>query len=185
VKVGYCRVSTDDQTTALQVDALKVASCEKIFQDRGVSGAATKRPQLDRCLKSLQSGDVLVVWKLDRLGRSLGHLIETIEVLRSRGIGFASLSEAINTTTPQGTLVFHLMGALAQFERSLIAERTAAGRAAAKKRGVRFGRPRRLTESQAAHAVKLAGDGLSVPEIASLLNVSRATAYRAMSRAAE
>jgi len=178
MKVGYARVSTDEQTTALQIDALKVAGCERIFQDKGVSGTVAKRHQLDRCLKSLQPGDVLVVWKLDRLGRSLAHLIETIDALRVRDVGFQSLSESIDTTTPHGTLVFHLMGALAQFERSLIAERTAAGRAAAKKRGVRFGRPRRLTDQQIAHAAKLANDGIAVPEIAHLLSVSRATAYR-------
>jgi DNA invertase Pin-like site-specific DNA recombinase len=118
MKVGYARVSKP----ALQTDALRRAGCKTIFTDKGVSGAAIKRPQLDRCLKQLQRDDVLVVWKLDRLGRSLAHLLELADELRSRGIGFASLSEHIDTTTPQGTLVFHLMGALAQFERSLIAE---------------------------------------------------------------
>ena len=180
MKVGYARVSTDDQTTALQIDALRGAGCEKVYQDRGFSGAATTRPQLARCLKSLQAGDMLIVWKLDRLGRSLAHLIETIDALRACSVGFASLSESIDTTTAQGMLVFHLMGALAQFERSLIAERTAAGRAAAKRRGVRFGRRRKLTDQQIAHAAKLAGDGTAVPEIANLLGVSRATAYRAL-----
>jgi len=180
MKVGYARVSTDDQATTLQVDALKAAGCERVYQDRGVSGAVTKRPQLDRCLKSLRTGDVLVVWKLDRLGRSLSHLLELAEQLGARGVGFCSLSEAIDTTTPQGTLVFHLMGALAQFERSLIAERTAAGRAAAKRRGVRFGRRPSLNDQQRAHLARLAGEGVSVPEIASLLGVSRATAYRVL-----
>jgi DNA invertase Pin-like site-specific DNA recombinase len=183
MRIGYCRVSTEDQTTALQIDALKEAGCEKIYQDRGVSGAVSKRPQLDRCLKALQAGDVLVVWKLDRLGRTLSHLLELAEQLRSRDIGFVSRSEAIDTTTPQGTLVFHLMGALAQFERSLIAERAAAGRAAAKKRGVRFGRPHALSAQQLDHVRKLVEGGKSPTEVAGLLGVSRATAYRALQRA--
>jgi DNA invertase Pin-like site-specific DNA recombinase len=183
MRVGYARVSTDDQNPALQTDSLRKAGCKTIFTDKGVSGAAIKRPQLDRCLKALQSGDVLTVWKLDRLGRSLAHLLELADELRSRGIGFASLSEHIDTTTPQGTLVFHLMGALAQFERSLIAERTAAGRAAARKRGVRFGRPAKLSPQQTRHAMELRSDGKAVPDIASLLNVSRYTVYRALNRA--
>jgi DNA invertase Pin-like site-specific DNA recombinase len=183
MKVGYARASTDDQKPALQIDALRKAGCKTIFTDKGVSGAAIKRPQLDRCLKALNPGDVLVVWKLDRLGRSLAHLLELADELRARGIGFASLSEHIDTTTPQGTLVFHLMGALAQFERSLITERTAAGRAAARKRGVRFGRPSKLSPQQARHAADVRAEGKAVPDIAALLNVSRYTIYRALSRA--
>jgi len=183
MKIGYARVSTDEQTTALQIDALKAAKCEKVFQDRGVSGALTKRPQLDRCLKVLRPGDVLVVWRLDRLGRSLAHLIELAEDLRARGIGFCSLSEAIDTTTPQGTLVFHLMGALAQFERALLAERTAAGRTAAKKRGVKFGRPAKLTPEQVDHAAELVANGKPVAEVADLLGVHRLTIYRHLNRA--
>ena len=180
MKVGYARVSTDGQDTALQIDALKAVGCQRIYQERGVSGAAVKRPQLTKCLRFLQPGDVLVVWKLDRLGRSLSHLLELAQELRDRGVGFSSLSEALDTTTPQGVLIFQIMGALAQFERALLAERTAAGRAAAKKRGVRFGRPRRLTDRQIAHAGRLASEGVAVPEIADLLNVSRATAYRVL-----
>ena len=183
MKVGYARASTDDQKPALQTDALRKAGCKTLFTDKGISGAAIRRPQLDRCLKQLQRGDVLVVWKLDRLGRSLSNLLELAEELRSRGIGFASLSEQIDTTTPQGTLVFHLMGALAQFERSLIAERTAAGRAAARKRGVRFGRPTKLSAQQAHHARELRDGGKAVPDIAALLNVSRYTVYRTLNRA--
>jgi len=182
LKVGYARVSTDGQDTALQIDALKAAGCQRIYQDRGVSGVAVKRPQLAKCLRSLQPGDVLIVWKLDRLGRSLSHLLELAHELRDRGVGFSSLSEALDTTTPHGVLIFQIMGALAQFERSLITERTAAGRAAAKRRGVRFGRPRRLTDQQITHATKLADEGTAVPEIAHLLGVSRATAYRVLAR---
>lgn len=183
MKVGYARVSTDDQKPALQTDALHAAGCEKIFTDKGVSGAATTRPQLDRCLKVLKSGDVLVVWKLDRLGRDLAHLIETIDALRARDVGFQSLSEAIDTTSAQGKLLLHMLGALAEFERSLIAERTSAGRAAAARRGVRFGRPIKLTTRQAKHASELRGGGKAVPEIAGLLGVSRYTIYRTLKRA--
>jgi len=184
MKIGYTRVSTEDQTTALQRDALLSAGCDRIYEDHGVSGVAAKRPQFDRCIRSLCEGDVLVVWKLDRLGRSLSHLLELADQLRNRRVGFQCLSEAIDTTTPQGTLVFHLLGALAQFERSLIAERTAAGRTAAKNRGVRFGRPRALTAQQLGHIRQLVDGGRPVPEAAKLLGVSRATAYRALQRAA-
>src|SRR3974390_3436835 len=180
MQVGYCRVSTDEQTTALQVDALKAAGCERIFEDKGISGAVAKRPQLDRCLKALKAGDVLVIWKLDRLGRSLHHLLDVAEDLKSRGIGFKSITEAIDTTTPQGTLIFQIMGALAQFERTLIAERTAAGRASAKQRGVRFGRPVKLSAAQIKNAQHLRDSGKAMPEIADLMNISRATAYRVL-----
>jgi DNA invertase Pin-like site-specific DNA recombinase len=180
MKVGYARVSSGDRTTALQSDALRDARCEKVFVDKSASAAAVKRPALDRCLNALREGDVLVVWKLDRLARSLSHLLELAAQLRERGIGFQSLSESIDTTAPQGTLVFHIMGALAQFERGLIAERGAAGREAARKRGVRFGRPVKLTQQQRKRARELREQGKPVPEIAELLNVSRATAYRAL-----
>lgn len=182
MKIGYARVSTTDQTTALQIDALKQAGCTRIFEDT-ISGSTTKRPQLDRCLKALKPGDVLVVWKLDRLGRGLAHLISLIDTLRARSIGFRSLSEAIDTTSAQGKLVFHMMGALAEFERSLIAERTSAGRTAAKARGVRFGRKPKLTPQQIEHATKLSASGTPVVEIAQLLNVSKFTVYRAFREA--
>jgi DNA invertase Pin-like site-specific DNA recombinase len=180
MKLGYARVSTDDQTPALQTDALRTAGCGKVYTDKGVSGAATKRPQLDRCLKALKAGDVLVVWKLDRLGRNLGHLITTIDALHARGVGFQSLSEAIDTTTPQGKLMLHMLGALAEFERALIAERTTAGLAAARRRGVKFGRKPKLTPQQIEHARELREAGRPVPEIAELLGVHRVTLYRAM-----
>jgi DNA invertase Pin-like site-specific DNA recombinase len=188
MRYGYARVSTTDQNPTLQLDALKVAGCGKIFTDHGVSGTLTKRPQLDRCLKALGEGDTLVVWKLDRLGRSLTHLIATVDALRARGVGFASLSEAMDTTTPQGKLLFHMMGALAEFERTLIVERTAAGRAAAMKRGVHFGPKRKLTHQQLQHARALLDhpdedERKSVPEIADLLGVHRVTLYRNLNRA--
>jgi len=184
MKVGYARVSTDEQNPALQIDALRKAGCDKVFTDKGVSGAAITRPQLDRCLRALKPGDVLAVWKLDRLGRNLAHLIETIEALRARGVGFQSLSEAIDTTSAQGKLLLHMLGALAEFERSLIAERTAAGRAAAAKRGVKFGRPTKLSHQQAIHARELRAGGKTVPDIAGLLGVSRYTVYRTLNRTA-
>jgi len=132
--IGYARVSTDDQNLALQRDALSAAGCERVFEDQGISGTTRVRLGLDSALTALASGDVLVVWKLDRLGRSLLHLIDTLAALGERGVGFRSLSEAIDTGSAGGRLVFHLMGALAEFERSLIVERTTAGLKAARER---------------------------------------------------
>jgi DNA invertase Pin-like site-specific DNA recombinase len=132
--VGYARVSTQDQNTDLQRDALTQAGCGKIFEDKA-SGADPDRPQLKECLRYLQSGDVLIIWKLDRLGRSLGHLIDVIEYLRERGVAFRSLTDPIDTTTPAGMLIFQVFGAVAQFERSLNRERVSAGLAAARARG--------------------------------------------------
>src|SRR5271166_363454 len=143
-KIGYARVSTLDQNSALQQDALSEAGCEKIFIEQ-MSGAVTDRPALREALEYARSGDILIVWKLDRLARSMKQLIETIESLRLRGIGFRSLTEAIDTTTPQGVLVFHMFSALAEFERALIRERTRAGLKAAKRMGRTGGRPA-LTE---------------------------------------
>lgn len=141
-RIGYARVSTQEQTLNLQRDALHVAGCQMIFDDQGVSGAKANRPGLDAAFAALQPGDVLVVWKLDRLGRSLRHLIDTLRDLSDRGIGFYSIQDAIDTTTAGGRLYFHIMGALAEFERDLISERTKAGMAAAKARGVHVGRPK-------------------------------------------
>ncbi len=144
-----------------------------------MSGIARNRPQLDKALTCLKKGDILVVWKLDRLGRSLSHLIEVVQTLDERGVGFLSMSEAIDTTTAGGRLMFHMMGALAEFERSLIAERTRAGMAAAKARGDAVGRPRKLTRSQLAHAQHLIeSQDMSVTSVARALRVSRATLYR-------
>jgi DNA invertase Pin-like site-specific DNA recombinase len=140
-------VSTDDQSPALQIDALRQAGCDTIFEEH-ISGAAKSRPALGRALKRLRPGDTLVIWKLDRLGRSLPHLLDVVAGLDRRKIGFRSLSEAIDTTTAGGRLLFHVMGALAEFERSLIAERTKAGMAAAKARGKHIGRPKRALNHQ-------------------------------------
>lgn len=180
--IGYARVSTDDQTPALQLDALKAAGCGRVFQDVGASGAARTRSGLVAALAALQRGDVLVVWRLDRLGRSLGDLINLVSGLQAKGCGFKSLAEAIDTTTPGGVLVFHVMGALAEFERSLIVERTRAGLAAAKQRGAKLGRRPSLTAAQVAHARKLIEAGESPAPVAKSLNVSRSTLYRAFER---
>ncbi len=141
--IGYARISTIDQNLNLQLDALKAAGCERIYQDEGISGANAKRPGLTRALKRLSRDDVLIVWKLDRLGRSMRHLIELTTMFDDRGIGFRSISDAIDTSTPGGKLYFHMMGAFAEFERNLISERTKAGMAAARARGVKMGRPRK------------------------------------------
>src|ERR687886_70961 len=142
--IGYARVSTDDQNLDLQRDALHKAGCELIFDDT-VSGTKARRPGLEQALSHLRPGDTLVVWRLDRLGRSLRHLIDTVTALAERGVGFRSLTESIDTTTSGGKLVFHIFGALAEFERELIRERAKAGLAAARARGRIGGRPKSLT----------------------------------------
>lgn len=182
--VGYARVSTTDQNPALQLDALLGAGCERLFTDEGVSGGAKRRPQLDQALALLQPDDVLVVWKLDRLGRSLSHLIELTHDLGTRGIGFRSLSEGFDTTTAHGKLVLHILGALAEFERSLIAERTRAGLVAAKRRGAKLGRRPKLSEDQIMHARQLIDSGESPSRVAKTIGVSPATLYRAIPAAA-
>src|SRR5204863_7764914 len=139
--IGYARVSTQDQTLNLQKDALEKIGCSKIFTDTA-SGAITERKGLDEALEYVREGDSLIVWKLDRLGRSLKHLIETITTLNNRKIGFKSLTENIDTTTSSGKLIFHIFGALAEFERDIIRERTKAGLEAARARGRRGGRPK-------------------------------------------
>lgn len=145
--IGYARVSTDEQSLDLQIDALLRAGCKHVFQDIGVSGALASRPALDETLKYLQTGDILVTWRLDRLGRSLPHLISFVSTLEQKGVGFTSLTEAIDTRTASGRLLFHVMGALAEFERALISERTKAGMAAARARGKILGRPTKASKS--------------------------------------
>jgi len=176
--IGYARVSTLDQTLALQQDALTAAGCEDIYTDT-VSGSVTERPGLTQALSHLRPGDTLVVWRLDRLGRSLTHLIETVRQLQERGVGFRSLQEQIDTTTSGGKLVFHVFGALAEFERDLIRERTHAGLQAARARGRLFGRPKALTARQVKQLQSLAKDeGNTVGEICQTLGISRSTYYR-------
>lgn len=173
-------MSTLEQEAYLQIDALNEAGCERIFEEKA-SGAQCERPELQKVIEYLRPGDAMVVWKLDRLARSLRQLIETVEDLQGRGIGFTSLTEGIDTTSPGGKLVFHIFGALAEFEREMIRERTRAGLKAAKSRGRKLGRPAALTESQIrmARSMKTAGDN-SMTEIAGQLGVSRATLYRAL-----
>jgi DNA invertase Pin-like site-specific DNA recombinase len=181
--IGYARVSTGDQTLDLQVDALKARGCEKIYTDAGVSGSKASRPELDKALADLRSGDTLVVWRLDRLGRSLAHLVEVVNGLGDRGVGFTSLRETIDTGTPTGKLMFHLMASLAEFERDLIRERTNAGLASARARGRVGGRPKSLSEAQIKMGQVLAQDvSLTVPEICKQLGISRATYYREIAK---
>ena len=176
--LGYARVSTGDQSPDLQLDALHAAGCYRVFADTA-SGALVARPELAKVLDQLRPGDTLVVWKLDRLGRSLRHLLEVVGDLERRGVGFKSLRERVGTTTPGARLVFHLFGALAEFERDLIRERTAAGLAAARARGRRGGRPVVMTAAKAAVARQLYDSRQhTVAAIARTLGVSRASVYR-------
>lgn len=184
MRIGYARVSTTDQNLALQCDALKAAGCERIFKDEGISGSVASRPGLDRALKALKEGDTLIVWKLDRLGRSLAHLVQTVADLGQRGVGFCSLSDPIDTTNAGGRLVLHMMGALAEFERSLIVERTKAGLRAAKRRGVKLGRKPKLTAAQVEHARQLMDGGESGRTVARSFGVARSTLYEALKVAA-
>jgi DNA invertase Pin-like site-specific DNA recombinase len=179
--VGYARVSTDDQTLALQLDALQAASCEKIFTDT-MSGAKAERPGLSEALEFCRPGDVLAVWRLDRLGRSLTQLIALMTTLDEKGVGFKSLTEQIDTTTSGGKLIFHIFGALAEFERNLIRERTRAGLAAARARGRQGGRPK-TTALDTPRKIQLAQKMYDDPEntiedICRAMGVSRATLYR-------
>lgn len=185
MKIGYARISTEEQTLNLQIDDLKKAGCDRIFQDV-MSGAKEDRPGLHEALDHLRSGDILVVWRLDRLGRSLRSLIDLMSELSGRGIGFQSLTEQIDTTSPSGKLVFHVFGALAEFERDLIRERTRAGLAAARARGRKGGRPRVAalnTPQKVAMAQALYNDKRnSIRDICQTLRVSKATLYRYVAR---
>jgi DNA invertase Pin-like site-specific DNA recombinase len=175
MKIGYIRVSKQEQNEALQKDALKEAGCEKYFSDK-ITGSKFERKGLEELLAFVRSGDTVIEWKLDRLGCSLKDLIETLNLLKDRGVDFISLTEKIDTTTPGGKLIFHLMGALAEFERDLIN----AGLAAARARGRVGGRPRRLaTNGKVTLARRLFADpNHSLPEICSTLGISRSTLYR-------
>ncbi len=180
MRVGYARVSTKEQNVEMQVDALKKAQCEQVFTEVA-SGANTTRPVLDDLLSRLRSGDVLVIWKLDRLGRSLKHLVTLTNELLERQIGLVSLNDPIDTTTPQGRLIFNIFASLAEFERDLIRERTQAGLEAARARGRKGGRPRGLSkqaEATAMAAETLYGEGeLSVQAICDQLSISKPTLY--------
>jgi DNA invertase Pin-like site-specific DNA recombinase len=178
--IGYARVSTQDQNLDLQIDALKAAGCQRLFSDK-TSGAKVDRPGLEEALAFARDhqGDTLVVWKLDRLGRSLPHLIAAVKNLDDRGIGFRSLKESIDTTTSTGRLVFHVFAALAEFERDIIRERTGAGLAAARARGRRGGRPKSLDEAKQRQALTLYEDkSNTIDEICRTLRIGRTTLYR-------
>lgn len=176
--IGYARVSTDDQKLNLQQDALQKAGCEKIFEDH-LSGAKANRPGLNAALEIARYGDTLVVWRLDRLGRSLKDLLQLTEILKERSIGLHSLQESINTTTSSGQLVFHLFGALAEFERNLVRERTQAGLTAARARGRTGGRPKALDPNKRQLVVKLYNDHQhSIDEICHMMGISKPTLYK-------
>ena len=175
--IGYARVSTHEQTLNLQRDALTKAECTKIFTDTA-SGAKTERKGLEEALNYVRKGDTLVVWRLDRLGRSLPHLIATMTDLLERGSGFKSLTENIDTTTSGGKLIFHIFGALAEFERNLIKERTQAGLMAARARGKKGGRPTVITVQKRSIAQDLYEKRHPIAEICRMLKISRATLYR-------
>lgn len=175
--IGYARVSTNEQNLDLQLDALKAAGCVKTYSDK-VSGATTSRPKLDECLSYLREGDTLVVWRLDRLGRSLKHLVTLLGELRKQGVEFKSIHEGIDTNTSTGQLMFGIFGAFAEFERNLMAERTNAGLKAARERGKLGGRPPAVTPEIAPRIVELRNEGRNANSIAKELGIGRATVYR-------
>ncbi len=176
--IGYARVSTEDQNLDLQIDALNKAGCEKIFEDK-ISGIKVDRDGLSKAIEILRTGDILVVWKLDRLGRSLRHLISVINHLKNKGIYFRSIQESLDTSSSAGKLIFHIFGALAEFERDIIRERTMAGLAAARARGRVGGRPKIMDEGKVKLARTLIADNpRSIGKICEILGVSKATLYR-------
>lgn len=178
MQIGYARVSTSDQNLNLQKDALRTAGCERLFTDI-VSGASVERPGLREALNECRPGDTLVVWKLDRLGRSLPHLVETVSGLAARGVGFHSLQEQIGTTTSGGKLIFHIFASLAEFERDVIRERTKAGLAAARARGRTGGRPKGVDQKKKKASLALKKEaGHSVREICEIVGISRNTYYK-------
>lgn len=184
MKVGYARVSASDEAAALQVGALEAEGCERVFVDEGTSGLVSKRPNLERAMKALRPGDTLVVCKLDRLGRSLSHLVQLVADLGERGVIFRSLSDSFDTGLTGGRLVLRTIRALAEFERGLLTERSRAGLDAAKRRGQRLGRKPSLTPDQIAHARQLVESGEHPRTVARSLHVGRATLYRHFQKAA-
>ncbi len=176
MKYGYARVSTNQQDTKLQIDALLASGCSKVYEDK-MSGSKTDRPELNNCLKAMNENDVLVVWKLDRLGRSLQHLIEVVHKLEEENKGFQSLTEHIDTTSPTGKLVFHIFASLAEFEKSLIRQRVMAGLEASRKMGTKFGRPESLTAKDKEMAITMFNGGATKGSIANHFGVARQTIY--------
>jgi len=185
MKIGYARVSTDEQNLQLQMDALHAAGCDCIYTDQGISGADFCRPGLDTALERLQPGDVLVVWRLDRLGRSLTKLVDLINFLANRQVNFNSLMEAINTSSSGGVLIFHMMAALAEFERTLISERTRAGLAAARARGKALGRKRALSPAQCEQAIQMIRMQHPLFEVAACFKVHPRTVQRLLREQAD
>ena len=184
MKLGYARVSTGEQNLALQIDALRAAGVERIFEDKGVSGSMVLKPAFGDMLRHARAGDEIIVWRLDRLGRSLTSLITELELLAKLDLGFRSLTEQIETVTPGGRLFFHMVGAFAQFERDVIRERTNAGLQAARRAGKRLGRPPSISDSQW-QQVKALMSGpaeMSVASVADLLGVSRQAIYKRLRR---
>jgi DNA invertase Pin-like site-specific DNA recombinase len=182
MKIGYARISTVDQNLELQTDALEKTGCEKIFTDQA-SGAKDDRQGLIDAIEFCRTGDSMVVWKLDRLGRSLKHLIETINLLHEKKVGFVSVQESIDTTTSGGKLIFHVFGALAEFERELIRERTNAGLASARSRGRLGGRPRAMTDKQLRIAkIMLKDPNTTIMEVCRTLQISKTTLYRYLNK---
>jgi DNA invertase Pin-like site-specific DNA recombinase len=178
MKIGYARVSTEDQRLTLQIESLKKAGCIRIFREK-VSGAYRDRPELNRMVDQLRPGDVVIVWKLDRLARSTRNLLEIVESINNASARFQSISEPwADTTTHAGKMIMTIFAGIAEFERDLIRERTGAGRADAHKRGVRFGRPKKMNEDQAKLAKRLLKEGKSVREVARTFSVHPATLYR-------
>src|SRR6478609_7903380 len=176
--IGYARVSTAEQNLDLQLTALRGAGAARIFADNGVGGSTVERPQLSKALDRLEAGDVLTVWKLDRLGRNTRHVLDIVEGIRERGAGFRSLTEGLDTTGPMGTAMLTIMAAFAQLERDTMIERTRAGLAAAAANNRHGGRPRKVDAAAAAKARTLRDKGITVKDIAKMLGVSRATVYR-------
>ncbi|ELV1583961.1 recombinase family protein [Escherichia coli] len=174
---GYARVSTNHQDTELQLTALKSAGCEKIFEEHA-SGRKSNRPVLKRLIATMQPGDELVVWKLDRLGRSMRNLVLLVDELRQRGIHFKSLTDSIDTSSPMGRFIFHIMSALAEMERELIVERTRAGLAAAREKGRIGGRRPKLTQEQWAQAGRLIANGVDRKQVAIIYDVAVCTLYK-------
>lgn len=177
--IGYARVSTDDQNLDLQLDALKAAGCTQVYTDK-VTGTAKTRDGLNEALKYARDGDTLVVWKLDRLGRTVKGLVELVEGIQARGVQFKSITDSIDTSTPAGRFFFHVMAALAQMERELIKERTKAGLNAARARGRLGGRKPKMDASKVQSAKQLLDSGMLGIDVATNLGVSRATMYRAL-----
>ena len=184
MNIGYARVSTQDQNPQLQLDALATAGCEQVFHEKA-TGKFRERPELTACLRTLRKGDTLIVWKLDRLARSLKDLVEIVQDLEDRGVGFRSMTEALDTTSSGGKLVFHIFGALAEFEHSLIRERTIAGLSAARARGRKGGRKAILSKADVRKAAAMLVDpNITKTEVASHFKVSRVTLNAALVREA-